>query len=175
MKKSTFAAVLGTTTILFSAGIALAATPAPAPAPEVKSDFTKALTEGKILFDARYRYEYVDQDGLANNADAHTVRTRLGYETGKFYNFSALLELEDVTGLGGEDYNDTINGKTTYPVVADPEDTNINRALISYTGLPQTNLSFGRQTINLDNQRFVGAVGWRQNDQTFDAIRLKNQ
>ena len=32
-------------------------------------------------------------------------------------------------------------------------------------------MTLGRQRINLDDQRFVGAVGWRQNEQTFDAVR----
>jgi hypothetical protein len=32
-------------------------------------------------------------------------------------------------------------------------------------------LTLGRQRINLDDQRFVGSVGWRQNEQTFDAVR----
>lgn len=41
------------------------------PQAAAKSDFTKALTEGKPILDARYRYEYVDQDGLANEANAH--------------------------------------------------------------------------------------------------------
>jgi hypothetical protein len=32
-------------------------------------------------------------------------------------------------------------------------------------------VTVGRQRINMGNQRFVGGVGWRQNEQTFDAIR----
>lgn len=159
--------------MLISASTAMAADKPAAP-PETQSEFTKALTGGKVLFDARYRYEYVDQDGLANEAHAHTVRTRLGYETGKFQDFSALMELENITGIGSERYNDTINGRTRYPTVADPEDTNVNRVQLSYTGLPQTNVTLGRQLINLDNQRFVGSINWRQNDQTFDAISVKN-
>lgn len=172
MKKHAFSALLCASTILASAGTALATEPA-TPSPAAKSEFTRALTEGKPLLDARYRYEYVDQDGLANDADAHTLRTRLGYETGKFKNFSVLLEFENITG--NEDYNDTINGKTSYPVVADPEDTAVNRLQLNYTGIPDTALALGRQVINLDNQRFVGAVGWRQNDQTLDAVSVKNQ
>jgi hypothetical protein len=34
-----------------------------------------------------------------------------------------------------------------------------------------TGVTLGRQRITLDNQRFVGNVGWRQNEQTFDAVR----
>lgn len=166
MKTTHFLSLLCATTTLVSAGAAFAAD---------KSDFTKALTEGKILFDARYRYEYVDQDGLAHDANAHTVRTKLGYETGKFHDFSVLVEGENILDIGGEHYNDTINGKTTYPTVADPEDTRLNRLQLNYTGVEDTALTLGRQIINLDNQRFVGAVGWRQNDQTFDAFSIKNQ
>lgn len=34
-------------------------------------------------------------------------------------------------------------------------------------------LKIGRQRINLANERFVGGVGWRQNEQTFDAVRYQ--
>ena len=173
MKKGMFSVWLCATTILASAGAGVAADKQDAPQ-ETKSDFTRALTEGKPLLDARYRYEYVDQDGLPENANAHTIRTRLGYETGKYYGFSALLEFENIAGLGDERYNDTINGRTRYPVVADPEDTAVNRLQLSYTGIPDTTVILGRQNIVLDNQRFVGGIAWRQNDQTFDAISVKN-
>ena len=142
---------------------------------ETMDAFTQALTGGKPWIDARYRYEFVDQDGLAHNANAHTVRTRMGYETGKFHDFSLLVEGENILDIGAEHYNDTVNGKTAYPIVADPEDTNLNRLQLNYTGIPDTALALGRQVINLDNQRFVGSVGWRQNDQTFDALSVKNQ
>lgn len=162
--------------LLCSVAALMAAGCFPTLAAEAEKDaFTKALTEGKVLFDARYRYEYVDQDGLPENADANTLRTRLGYETGELYNTRVLVEFENITTLGGEQFNDTINGKTNYPVVADPEDTALNRLQLTYTGLPDTSLTLGRQVINLDNQRFVGAVGWRQNDQTFDAASIRNQ
>ncbi|MGB1428369.1 MAG: hypothetical protein ACPG62_08665, partial [Cycloclasticus sp.] len=35
-------------------------------------------------------------------------------------------------------------------------------------------IKFGRQRIIFDNARFVGNVGWRQNEQTFDALTLAN-
>jgi hypothetical protein len=174
MKKNMLGYLLYATTMLASAS-ALAAQDTASLPPGGESDFVKALTDGKLLLDARYRYEHVDQDGLAHDANAHTVRTRLGYETGKFHDFSLLVEGENIAGIGSENYNDTINGKTTYPTVADPEDTALNRLQLTYTGIPDTTAILGRQVINLDNQRFVGAVGFRQNDQTFDAISIKNQ
>lgn len=172
MRKNPLPVLMGILTVLAPFGTAWAAEDA---APAAKSDLGKALAEGKLLLDARYRYEFVDQDGLARDADAHTFRTRVGYETGKFHDFSALLEVENITALGGERFNDTINGKASYPVVADPEDSSLNRLQLNYRGIPDTEMTLGRQTIALDNQRFIGNVAWRQNDQTFDAITVKNQ
>lgn len=146
------------------------------PAPVIKS-VTDALTHGTPTLDMRYRYEAVDQDGLAKNARASTLRTRLGYVTAAFEGFSAGFELENISHIGAERFNNTYNGKTTYPVVADPSDTDINQLYIRYAGaaLPQTTVTVGRQLINLDNQRFVGAVEWRQNNQTFDAATVANK
>jgi hypothetical protein len=55
--------------------------------------------------------------------------------------------------------------------VSDPDGGELNRLQIDYTGLEKTALTFGRQRVNLDNQRFIGAVGFRQNEQTLDAFR----
>lgn len=141
---------------------------------ESKSELAKALIDGKVLFDTRYRFEYVDQDGLANKANAHTLRTRLGYETLKFHDFSALLEVEGITDFGSDNYNNTINGKTTYPAVNDISGSHLNRAVLSYSGIPQTNINLGRQVLALDNMRWVGPGAWRQDDQTFDAVSITN-
>ena len=124
--------------------------------------------------DVRYRYEYVDQDGIANGADASTFRVRLGASYSPIDKLSFLAELEANTPLGGEDYNSTTNGKTTYPVVADPDSTELNRAQVTFTGIPNTAVTFGRQRIILDNARFIGNVGWRQNEQTFDSLLVTN-
>lgn len=129
--------------------------------------------QGTLLIDARYRFEHVDQDGFANDADAHTLRARVGFQTGKVWDLQGLVEGEGIVHFT-DDFNDTVNGNTTYPVVADPEDFQINRLQIEYSGLPQTTITVGRQRINLDNQRFVGGVAFRQNEQTFDAARITN-
>ena len=129
--------------------------------------------QGKLLIDARYRYEHVDQDGLANEANAHTLRARVGFLTGKVFDLQFLVEGEGVVQFN-DDFNDTTNGNTTFPVVADPEDFQINRLQVEYSGLPQTVITVGRQRINLDNHRFVGGVAFRQNEQTFDAARITN-
>jgi len=137
-------------------------------------DFTGALTGGKPTADLRLRYESVDQANALKDANAATLRLRLGYETGQFHGFGAFVEAETVTALGGENYNSTVNGKTAYATVADPKATEINQAYLSYAGLADTTLKHGRQRIILDNHRFIGNVGWRQNEQTFDAFTLTN-
>jgi hypothetical protein len=148
--------------------------PAPAPAPRPStSSLIDAFANGKLIIEARYRYEQVDQDGVANLAEADTVRLRAGFQTGKVWNLQGLIEFEGIAHLN-EDFNDTINGKAAYAVVADPKDAQLNRLQIAYSGLPKTVVTIGRQRINLDNQRFVGAVAFRQNEQTFDAVRLTN-
>jgi hypothetical protein len=62
-----------------------------------------------------------------------------------------------------------------YPVVADDEAYEINRFQFTNTSLPGTTLTLGRQRLLLDDQRFVGNSGWRQNEQTFDAFRMVNR
>ncbi|HAG94991.1 MAG TPA: hypothetical protein DCL78_12795, partial [Gammaproteobacteria bacterium] len=106
-------------------------------------------------------------------AEAFTLKTRLTYTTGSFFDVSALLEFDDVTSLKSVNYNDGVNGKTG-PGIVDPEGTEVNQAYLSYKGLSDTDFKWGRQRILLDNQRFVGGVGWRQNEQTYDAFSVGN-
>jgi hypothetical protein len=71
-----------------------------------------------------------------------------------------------------DDYNNT-TGKNAgvYSVIADPETTELDQLLLQYKqGTFKAKL--GRQLITMDNHRFVGHVGWRQDRQTFDGITL---
>ena len=129
-----------------------------------------APAAGKVILEQRLRYEGVDQAGFARDADALTLRTRLGYETPAWNGFKALIEGENVLALSDR-YNSTTNGKTGYPTVADPEATELNRLQVSWSGA-KAGVTVGRQRIVLGGARFVGNVGFRQNEQTFDAVRL---
>jgi len=124
--------------------------------------------------DLRYRYENVEQDGIVNDADASTLRARIGATYTPIEQLSFLAELEATTPFGSEDYNNTNNGKTSFPVVADPDSTELNRAQVTFTGIKDTTLIAGRQRVILDNARFVGNVGWRQNEQTYDSVVAVN-
>lgn len=121
--------------------------------------------------DIRYRLELVDQAGLPRDATASTLRIRAGIRTGEWRGFSAVVEGEAIAALGATRYNDTVNGKTAYPVVADPTDVLLNQAYVNWQPTKQVAFAAGRQAISLDNQRWIGSVGWRQNDQTLDLAR----
>lgn len=133
-----------------------------------------AIKSGKLWIDERYRYEYVDQDGIAEEANASTLRSRVGWKSGSFYGLTLGVEFEAVTNVFGDEFNNTINGKTQFPVVADVKSHELNQLYMQYSGLPGTVAKIGRQVITVDNHRFVGHVGWRQNNQTFDAGLVKN-
>lgn len=141
---------------------------------QASSGVTEAFISGKPNLDIRIRAENVAQDDIPNDANALTVRTRLGYTTGKFKGLSGFVEMESVTAYFDQKYNNTLNGKTNYPVVADPTGAEINQANLSYTGISNTLVKWGRQRLILDNARFVGNVGWRQNEQTLDSLTLIN-
>ena len=137
----------------------------------------EAISGGKAGLDLRYRFETVDQDGASNDATASTLKTRLNYATGDYNGFSAFIEFDDVMALGDVEYNDATGlatAQTSYPVVADPEGTEVNQAKISYKGVDGTTMTLGRQRVIFDNARFIGNVGWRQNEQTYDAFTIAN-
>ncbi|HEX5688720.1 MAG TPA: hypothetical protein VFX76_01905, partial [Roseiflexaceae bacterium] len=71
------------------------------------------------IADIRLRYEAVEQVPQVADADAVTLRSRLGVETAKVWGTTLLAEGEFVWPLL-DHYNSTVNGHTRYPVVADP-------------------------------------------------------
>ena len=159
---------------------ALEPPPPPAPPPTISDQ----IGAGKLILEVRARYETVDQTRTAtllDKADAFTVRTRLGWETAEWKGFKGLVEFEDVRQVGNEHYAVNVPGVTTpplngadkgrYPIVNDPDVTELNRAQLTWTPSAALQVTAGRQRINIDDQRFVGGVAWRQDEQTFDAVR----
>jgi len=138
-----------------------------------ESDLTQALKEGDLKLNFRSRFEDVDQDGV-KGSDVLNLRTRLTYQSGSYQGFKILLEMDDVTNLTDDDFNDGTGTNPGTAVIADPEGTEINQAYLNYQ-YQETQLRYGRQRILLDNQRFVGGVGWRQNEQTYDAVSVTDE
>src|SRR5215469_8314210 len=133
-----------------------------------------AIKAGHPLIDLRARYENVQDDSKAERTgEAGTFRARLGYETGAWYGLSVLAEFDQLWLLGG-DSNSTRNGKTAYPVIADPAMTVLNRLELTYASDFDTKFALGRQRLILGNARFIGNSPWRQHEQTFDALSAVN-
>ena len=140
----------------------------------IADTLSNAFNSGRADLDMRARYESVDDGNPATlDADAYTLRTRLGFTSGNYYDFKAHADFE-VINTGG-DFNSGTNGNTDYAKVVDPKGEELNQAWLSYDGIDNTNLKLGRQRLILDNARFVGNVGWRQNEQTFDAFKISNK
>lgn len=128
-----------------------------------------SINAAKPYANFRYRFEQVEQSGFTQKANASTLRAKLGIISGNWNDFSVQLEGEGNVMVGAEDFNDTVNGKSQYPVVADPPVALINQAVLRWSRDGRLSTSVGRQTVNLGNQRWIGSVGFRQNDQTLDA------
>ncbi len=163
-------------TIRTAAGLLAVTTAGSLPVSAMAADtLVNAIKGGTTSMQLRPRFEYVDQDGLDKEANALTMRTQLGYTTAPLNGFTAMLEFEAVNAIGDDNYNSSKNGKSEYPLVPDPADTEINQANLSYSGFSNTVITFGRQLIAYDNQRFIGTVGWRQNEVSMDALSITSK
>ncbi len=140
-----------------------------APAVFAEKDFLESIKDTKSSLSLRFRHEEVSQDGVID-AGATTLLTRLNLTTGAYNGFSGFVELDHVGEIQDVDYNNTTpNGRAGAAVIADPDGADLNQAFIQYK-TDGAVYKVGRQRILLDNQRFVGGVGWRQNEQTYDAV-----
>lgn len=133
--------------------------------------------DSSLKWNFRYRIEQVQPDGPLEDALASTLRSRLTVNTGKWalasnQSISALIEADHVAVIGGETYNNTVNGFSRYATIADPDGLDLNQAALLFKAGDSSQITLGRQRLNLGDQRFIGSVGWRQNEQTFDGIRL---
>jgi Alginate export len=129
------------------------------------------IVGGTVKLDLRARYEHADADGLAPS-NAQTLRTRLGYGTQPWEGLSAYVEMENISAADHDSFFDALppNLDDRTPI-ADPSDTELNQAyaMIDRPDFGRTKVIGGRQRIVLDDHRFIGNVGWRQNEQTYDS------
>ncbi len=149
----------------------LAALPIAAdPADDIANGIAVPIVGGTVKLDVRARWEHADADDF-QPSNAATVRTRLGYGTQPWEGLSAYAELENISTADRDGYFDGIPPNTRLrTVIADPTDTEVNQAfgMIDRPDFGNTKVVGGRQRIVLDDHRFIGNVGWRQNEQTYD-------
>jgi len=151
-----------------------------------EDDFNKSIEQalkfgqqdakyGQIKLDLRYRYENDDSTNPKKEvANASTVRLRLGYLTPVFKGLQGYVEYQGNQDIGINSYDSKMNGKTQYEQIADPQQNELNQLWVSYRGVPNTEAKLGRQVIQIDNERFIGASAWRQLERTYDALLLNN-
>lgn len=136
----------------------------------VESTLDSAFTEleeiipGKFSLNARLRYELFDLDNgnPALDRDGTSLRVRYGYTTPNFSGFTAMVEGETLTRVGG-DHADI------HPLDDLGDGSDLNQFWVQYKDADYGSVKVGRQIYTLDDHRFIGHVGWRQNIQVFDA------
>jgi hypothetical protein len=142
------------------------------PADDVVNGIAVPIVGGTVKLDMRARWEHADIDTF-HASNAYTLRTRLGYGTQAWEGLSAYVEMENISTADRDAYFDGIPPNTTdRSVIPDPTDTEVNQAfgVIDRPDFGNTKVIGGRQRIVLDDQRFIGNVGWRQNEQTYDGV-----
>ncbi len=147
--------------------------------PKEDKGWISPLLEGDPTLFIRLRAEWADSATLRNSA-AYTAAVRLGYGSKPVQGFKAYGEFEGVFAADRSLYNGAgVSGDATRTVIADPPVIDLNQAYGEWDS-KGTELDVfpiliraGRQGFNLDDQRFIGTVAWRQNDQTFDAATVK--
>ena len=120
--------------------------------------------------DLRLRQESVDDAGFDKEAAATTLRLRASIQHAFNEHWSARVEFEGTQHLGNERFNSTANGETAYPAIVDPDNAELNQAWLAWAPSAKTRIAIGRQRLNFDNQRYIGASAFRQNEQSFDAL-----
>jgi len=128
----------------------------------------------KIGIDGRIRYESRGQQGL-DFSNALTVRLRPSLTLFPEGPVTFFVESEHTEHLIG-DFNSSPSTATSPSVsgntgIFDPNNHEINRAWAQFK-IQNLTAKVGRQRIIFDNAAHIGNVGWRQNEQTFDAARL---
>ncbi|WP_334030302.1 alginate export family protein [Alteromonas sp. P256] len=138
------------------------------------AEWYDALSDIKASADLYLRYEGASQDNALRDANALTLRTFAGIESGEYKGFSFKIEMEDsriVMGQGDYTVGPTGYNVGEFSVIPDPETTELDQAYIQYKS-DNIKVKAGRQVIALDTHRFIGSVAWRQDRQTFDGISV---
>jgi len=131
--------------------------------------FSKDLTyDWYLQFRPRWEHVEIKNDGK-KTADALTTRIASRLEF-RFKNWKVFGELTAVLLLNRK----FSPSKAGYEFVAEEERVRPTEFGLFYSS-SLLNAKAGRFRINLNNQRFIGSVDWRQMPQTFDALYISMQ
>lgn len=134
-------------------------------------EYVAAALEARAFGDLRFRFENAADEARPEAGRALTARLRTGLEVSPNPRLTILGEFEGNLRIAG-DYDDLINGDSIRAVIPDPEFAELNRLSLRFEPWRDVALTVGRQYLSFDDERFVGKVAFRQNDQTYDAARL---
>ena len=140
-------------------------------------NLAKAIEAGEFVFNGKLRFWYAD-DEAANASKAYTFGTNFGYLTKSYKGFQIYIEGESVVAITPDLYFDGLNDQTDRTNVTDPETLELNQIHIDYnTTFNNTKIQVkvGRQSAVVEDERFIGNISGRQDDQTYDAIYYKFQ
>jgi len=121
--------------------------------------------------DARMRYDYIDQNNFPDVSAALTLSARASVEWTPSEWLSGLIEIEGV-GAIVDDFSDRPGPNLDKPLIPDPDHININRLQVQADLGQGSFVTLGRQTLRIDDQRFLGMAPFRQNTRSYDAVRL---
>lgn len=129
------------------------------------------LRDGRIVLrvETRARYEFAEANESGLAGQALTIRVRPSLEFAVSPQLSVLGEVEAIASLLPDQRNGFLTGMGR-PGIADAETFELNRLQIVWATSERLSFALGRQRISLDDERFIGIVDFRQNQQTYDAI-----
>ncbi|MEM8509557.1 MAG: alginate export family protein [Bacteroidota bacterium] len=142
-----------------------------------ENDLSKAISSGEFVFNGKLRFWHANDDA-AKASQAYTFGTNFGYLTKSYKGFQIYIEGESVVALTPDQYFDGLNGLTDLTNVTDPETLELNQLHIAYDNSfneTMVEVKVGRQAAIVEDERFIGRVSARQDDQTFDALYGKIQ
>ena len=131
----------------------------------------------KVSGELRPRYETTDKkDDGKNSAQAITMRTRLAVSTDSLVGIEGLSAKIGVTAVNNFGYTNYAPASTSgnYETILDAQQAMLSEGYVAYT-IANTTLAAGRSHINLDDQRFIGTVGWRQMERSYDTVHVVNK
>ncbi len=133
------------------------------------------FNDAKFSGEIRPRYEYADVDNDVDAGNAFTARTHLKAKANLLGvdGLSTTIGIQSVNNFGSNSYNSTDNKAVQYDKIVDPQFAMLSEASLDYS-VGKTTMHAGRSKVNLDNQRFIGTVGWRQNERSYDTVYVAN-
>ena len=137
-------------------------------------DFLSEALVPRLSGDIRLRYQHSNQDILEDSGEALTLRLKGAAEFDVLPKTTFLAEFEATATLI-ENFNDGVNQKITRPFIPDSNGISLNRFQLVSEIVPKTRVTLGRQKIELDDWRFIGAFPFRQNEQSIDAVRVETK